>query len=583
MPTILIVDDEPTNRDLLHTLLAYGGHRLFEAADGAEALAQTRRERPDLIIADILMPTMDGYEFVRQLRSDPSIAATPVIFYTAHYLERGARDLARRCGVQFILTKPTDPETLLQTVAAALGQAPQATPAPPPDVFDREHLQLLGDTLSHKVEELETTNRRLGALVEVTERLASERDPERLLEGVARAARGVVGARHAMIAVRTNGNGTWQFVLTSGLAPDIAASMTGRPVTDGALGRLLNAETQMRLTAAEMAAVPTGLPAGYPASDSLLAVRVASPQRIYGWLCLTGKLGAAEFSSSDARLAATIASLAGRVYENGSLYREVVRTAEQLGALNDNLEHRVAERTAQLDVAMRELESFSYSVSHDLRSPLRHIEGFASALLEDHAAELSAEGQRYLDRIHAGTQRMSQLIDDLLHLARVARHDMRHTRISLSDLATSVVAELRAAAPARTVTVEIAPDLSADGDAHLARILLVNLLGNAWKYTSKRADGHIVFGATQHDRERVYFVRDNGAGFDPAFLDRLFIPFKRLHSASEFEGTGIGLAIVQRIVTRHGGRVWAEGAPNRGATFYFTLDAPTDAGDRSDA
>jgi PAS domain S-box-containing protein len=245
--------------------------------------------------------------------------------------------------------------------------------------------------------------------------------------------------------------------------------------------------------------------------------------------------------------------------------------------LNTELEQRVIERTAQLEAVNRELEAFSYSVSHDLRAPLRAIDGFSHALLESYADRLDAEGTRYLDRIRAGTLRMGQLIDDLLELSRVQRSELRRTRVDLSALAQAIATELRQTAAERDVDFVIADGVMADGDANLLRVALGNLLNNAWKYTSRHPQARIEFGTAEHDGQAAYFVRDDGAGFDMAYANKLFGAFQRFHSAGEFGGTGIGLAIVQRIILRHGGRVWAEAAVEHGATFYFTL--PPAAGD----
>jgi PAS domain S-box-containing protein len=223
------------------------------------------------------------------------------------------------------------------------------------------------------------------------------------------------------------------------------------------------------------------------------------------------------------------------------------------------------------EAANRELESFSYSVAHDLRAPLRSIDGFGQALLEDYQDRLDVDGKRYLAFIRESAQHMAQLIDDLLDLSRVTRSELRRERVDLSAMARGVIARLERGHPDRRVDVVIEEGLVTVGDARLLAVMLENLLGNAWKFTGRREDARVEFGATSQDSERVCFVRDNGAGFDMAYVSKLFGVFQRLHAPTEFEGTGVGLATVQRVIDRHGGRVWAEGALERGATFYFTL------------
>lgn len=247
------------------------------------------------------------------------------------------------------------------------------------------------------------------------------------------------------------------------------------------------------------------------------------------------------------------------------------RAQAEVNRLNEELEQRVRDRTARLETATKEMEAFSYSVSHDLRSPLRVIEGFSHLFLEEYGSQLDAQGRHYIERVKATGSRMGELISDLLALSRVARSALRRGRCDLSAFARSVAAELRQAAPDRDVTFEIAGGVVAEGDASLVRIVMHNLLENAWKYTGRQPRACIEFGVGVVDGERFYFVRDDGAGFDPRYAGRLFGAFQRLHPASEFEGTGIGLATVQRIVQRHGGRVWAEGAVGEGAKFCFTL------------
>jgi light-regulated signal transduction histidine kinase (bacteriophytochrome) len=244
---------------------------------------------------------------------------------------------------------------------------------------------------------------------------------------------------------------------------------------------------------------------------------------------------------------------------------------QEIRRLNAELEDRVQERTAQLEVAVKELEAFSYSVSHDLRAPLRSIEGFSRAIVEDYAEKLDEVGINYLNRIRASSQRMSDLIDDMLKLSRITRSSLHREQVDLSDLAAEVAAEISAAEPQRKVEWKIGPGLLIHADASLMRIVLENLLGNAWKFTQNHASALIVLDKTENDGSVVYYIKDDGAGFDMKYAHNLFSPFQRMHSASEFEGTGIGLATVQRIIHRHGGLVWVESKIEQGTTFYFTL------------
>ncbi len=266
------------------------------------------------------------------------------------------------------------------------------------------------------------------------------------------------------------------------------------------------------------------------------------------------------------------------------------RARDELRRLNHALESRAVDRTAELvvvnralqdsirelDSTNRELEAFSYSVSHDLRSPLRAIDGFSQELLNRYSDKLDDKGVHYLRRIRAGTGRMGQLIDDLLKLSRVTRTEMQRVPVDLTALAEGVAAELREREPERTVHFTASPGLTAECDPALVQVVLENLLGNAWKFSAKNPTATVTFGQTEVAGRPAFVVRDDGAGFDVAFADKMFGAFQRLHSDRQFTGTGIGLATVQRIVRRHGGEVWAEGAVGRGAAFFFTLAGPED-------
>jgi PAS domain S-box-containing protein len=276
----------------------------------------------------------------------------------------------------------------------------------------------------------------------------------------------------------------------------------------------------------------------------------------------------------------------GGVVCNIALFEDITarkKADQEILALNESLELRVASRTAEtvesnqkLASANKELEAFAYSVSHDLRAPLRSLDSFSQIILDEYSEKLDEEGVKYLWRIRGGAQRMGQLIEDLLNLSRVSRGLLERGAVDLSSMASTIVNELRDQEPQRVVNVEIAPDIQANCDARLMRVVLNNLIGNAWKFTGKREKACLEFGYKREESGAVYSVRDNGAGFDMAYVSQLFAPFQRLHQATEFAGTRIGLATVQRIVHRHGGRIWAESSVDRGATFYFTLATKSD-------
>ncbi len=298
--------------------------------------------------------------------------------------------------------------------------------------------------------------------------------------------------------------------------------------------------------------------------SSAMVVPLVTREKTFGALTLVYAESGKYYREEDLQLAQELARRAAISIDNARLY-------QQAQDLNELLESRVRQRTDQLEAANRELEAFSYSVSHDLRAPLRGIDGFSQALEEDYAQELDETAKRYLERIRAGTQRMGRLIDDLLKLSRLSRTEVRWQSVDLTSAAEMIVDELQNRQPDRRATFAVAKGMAAKGDERLLGIVLQNLLENAWKFTANRDQAWIEVGFYLEEEAAVYFVKDNGAGFDTTYADKLFGAFQRLHSPAEFEGTGIGLATVQRVILRHGGRVWAESELGKGATFFFTL------------
>ncbi|WP_296809620.1 EAL domain-containing protein [Thiocapsa sp.] len=341
MARITVVDDIAVNRDLLVALLTPFGHRISEAADGAAALELVREEQPDLVICDILMPQMDGYELVRCLRADPRIAATPVIFCSAHFLEPEAQQLARMCGVSKVVTKPFEPREMIDVVHCVLAQVGAGSEIQNPlrdSAFDREHLRLVTDKLVQKVAELQDTNDKLAALIEFNLQLASERDPERLLDHVCRGACALLGAQYGTVAVRRTDGAVLAHLAHCGIDPAGVPGMDAWQLDAGELGRVYRDGSVLHLKLPRDSATHLGLPAGYPIASELLAAPVKSLSATYGWICLLDNPGADGFSTDDGKLLGILAAEAGRIYENGSLYAELKNYANELEAEID--EHK---------------------------------------------------------------------------------------------------------------------------------------------------------------------------------------------------------------------------------------------------
>jgi signal transduction histidine kinase/DNA-binding NarL/FixJ family response regulator len=592
MAKILVVDDRPTNRQLLLTLLGYSGHRLFEAADGADALDLVRAEHPDLVITDILMPTMDGYEFVQELRADPEISRTEVIFYTATYSTPEARLMAKACNVERVLPKPSDPQEILAAVSAALGEpgpdraalaasAPQASAPAGGLGVERKPIPPLSERFAGGFLDLERIASRLSGLLELTLDMMSERNPQGMVEEFFGIACKIVRSDYAAVGMLDEEEKTFVCLFAKGADPGLYNRGYDRRTQAGLPYSLLGERHVLRLGAEALAS----LPPGHPTIESFLGCPVALAGRARGWIYFANKPGERSFSDEDERLVATEADMLASLYEHVMLYDTIQRHAARLQIemserkraeaeirrLKDNLERQVKERTADLEAANRELEAFSYSVSHDLRAPLRHVEGFARMLLET-AGNLDERSGGHLNNIAKAARQMSEMIEALLGLSQVSRAGLKRQQVDMAKLVGEVLRELPAPPSGPSVRWKIDELPVVRGDPTLLRQVWTNLISNALKYSSKRTDPVVEIGAQMGaDGKPVFFVRDNGVGFDMKYANKLFKVFQRLHRKDEFEGTGIGLATVRRVMERHGGRAWAEGKINEGATFYFSI------------
>lgn len=515
---VLLVEDEAIiAKDIEQSLERMGYVVCGAAATGADAIRKAEETKPDLILMDIrLRGEMDGIEAARRILASRDL---PIIFLTA-FADDSTLQRAREVGPYGYVLKPFDENELYVTTMMALTK-------------HRAFAQL--DRL------VEERTRALAASE------AQMRELDELLRLFVENVRD-----YAIFLLRPDGTvASWNKGaenLTGYKADEVIGTHLSRFYAEAerAAGKL---EQELRTAARDGVAREEGFRVRKDGSRFWADVTATA---------LHGDAGA----------------LRGFI----KIMRDTTeqrRAEEILQRANEDLEERVRSRTAALTAANKELEAFSYSVSHDLRAPLRAVDGFARMLAEGYADRLDDKGRHYLNRIRAGAQRMGALIDDLLKLSRLGRAELRPASVDLAALAREVVDELRRREPERQVEVILPDRLCITGDRQLLRAALDNLIGNAWKFTRKTPAARVELGRAPAGGGAAYFVRDNGAGFEMEYVGQLFTPFKRLHDEKDFEGTGIGLATVQRVVARHGGRVWAEGAPGRGATFWFTLEEGT--------
>jgi DNA-binding response OmpR family regulator len=519
--TILVIDDSLTFREALKTTLLQAGYGVLLADSGEEGLRVAADGRPTALVVDGQLPGIDGATVIRRIRLDSALRKLPCLLLTASE-ERGAEVQALDAGADAFVHKGEDTAIVLAKLGAMLRSAGSRNlEQAPPSLHGRRHILAVDDSETY-LQALAADLRREGYEVSLA------RSGEAALEFLAR--------------------GPVDCVLLDMVMPGIGGRETCRRLK--AVPVLRDIPIVILTGLEDSAAMIEGLAAG---ADDYIAK-------------------SSEFGLLRARLQAQIRRKQfedeNRLIREELLHKELeageARTAQAIAEAR-------AELVDELELKNEELESFSYSVAHDLRSPLRAIDGFSLALLEDYGDKLDEAGRQYLGYVRDSAQQMAQLIDDLLTLSRVTRSEFLREPIDLADIARRVARRLGGLMPERKVELVVPDELPAQGDERLMTVVFENLLGNAWKFTGKCASPRVEIGLLPGEPPG-FFVRDNGAGFDMAYANKLFGVFQRLHAASEFEGTGIGLATVQRVIRRHGGRIWAESAIGQGACFSFTLE-----------
>jgi two-component system NtrC family sensor kinase len=528
--TVLIIEDSPTFREELKSVLESSGYVVVTAGTGEDGLRAAVDARPAVIVVDGILPGIDGSTVIRRIRADAALRSTPCILLTGSE-ERSDELKALDAGADAYVRKEEDTQIILARVTAVLRSAGSPSAV-------RTTSSLLGP------KKILTVDDSLTYLHEVAAQLRQE-------------GYDVIPARSGEEALELLSVQSVDCILLDLVMPGLSGQETCRRIKGSAAWR--DIPLIMHTALEEQAAMIEGINAG---ADDYIA------------------------KSSDVEIlcARVRAQLRRKQFEDENRNIREQLLQKEVEVLAANSARELAEIRAafvdELKSKNSELEAFSYSVSHDLRAPLRSIDGFSKLLLDDHAGQLDAKGQDYLQLVRESAQRMGELIDDLLLLSRVGRADLSRDPIDLSGIAGGVAEGLRKKDPDREVKWCIEGQLLVEADSGLMRVVFDNLLGNAWKFTAKVSAARIEVRTEQQEGVTVFFVRDNGAGFNMDYAEKLFSPFQRLHTESEFAGTGIGLATVHRIIDRHGGRIWADSAVDHGATFYFTIPPARSGGHR---
>jgi signal transduction histidine kinase/CheY-like chemotaxis protein len=581
MPTIVVVDDVASIRKVMAKFIARMGHRVLEASSAAEAIEITRRERPELIISDILMPGMDGFELARQLRSDPANENLQILLCSAAYDENEARGLAADCRIAAFIQKPAEPKVWQQTIEAALRATPptiipSAEPAAAPmanaaaaEPFEQQHQRLISGKLLEKVNALTTTTTRLSSLLALGQKLAGESDPLAQLNQFCNSARSIMGAKYAAMGIRQTttdprrlfvGGERHESAARPPLEPAFLIEVMDkrRPMRFDAQGACpCNPEYLANIFGANIRRTPA------ISVGAVVAAPIATSAETYGWICFAQKPGIKQFDAEDQQLAITLGAQLAVAYENAIRLHSILRH-------NETLEQRIADRTSELRRSNQELEQFSYTAAHDLQAPLNTVMGYLRRLERVNDERLDADARQAMEGIVRAAAGMQQLIQDVLNYSKLDGRRRAFQPVE-SELAVKTALDNLSADIAQcSARIEVGglPIVRADS-TQLAQIFQ-NLIHNAIKF---RGEGSPVvkISAEQNGPDWTFCVRDNGIGIAPEHSERIFNLFERVCSVEQFPGSGIGLAVCKKIVEQHGGRIWIESKVGEGASFYFTM------------
>jgi PAS domain S-box-containing protein len=551
----LIVDDLVENLYLLETLLKGYDYIPVSAKNGAEALSLALKDPPDIIISDILMPVMDGYTLCHEWKNNKRLKNIPFVFYTATYTHYKDEEFALSLGADMFIVKPQEPDQFILLIKKVLKE------------FKISNIPVHVPSESSELTVYKEYNETL--IRKMEERMLKSQEEQKEIKEYATKLENEIEQRR--LTLKALDEGELRFRTLAEVAP-VGIFSTDE---DGATLYVNPRWCEIAKMNPEEAMGVGWLKAVHPDDRNFISngwKEASSLHEIshaeYRFLHKNGEITwvsgqAVPQKDTNGRIIGFIGTI--------SDITERKKAEEEIRKLNEELEQRVMDRTSQLQAANKELEAFSYSVSHDLRAPLRAIRSFTSILKEDHKSKLDEEGNRLLDLIDLSSDHMAKLIDDLLTFSRANRAEMQHALVDMDMIFKSVYSELSISADGRRISFKCLKLLPVYGDNSLLRQVATNLISNAIKYTSKSEHADICIDSKKLNNEIVFSVKDNGVGFDMQYAKRLFGVFQRLHSSKEFEGNGVGLAIVQSIIARHGGRVWAEAEVGKGATFYFTL------------